>query len=157
MIFQSLLSGSSGSQIDSQGSWVESCGKPAPESCSVSVKSPVLSKLEQQIRGDFNPEMNPFVKEVTGKQAHGDVNGVYRSECNSTKGKEWSDCLMDVSQISGPDGKSKSTPLSQIGFRDPASFGGGQQLTLLSVEVLEKSFFLSPFCLCFNKEQYNIS
>ncbi|CAL2232093.1 unnamed protein product [Prunus armeniaca] len=37
--------------------------------------------------------------------------------------------------ISGPDGRSKPTPLSQIGFRDPASVGGGQQLTLLSVEM----------------------
>lgn len=41
----------------------------------------------------------------------------------------------DISQISGPDGISKATPLSQIGFRDSASVGGMQQLTLLSVEV----------------------
>lgn len=41
----------------------------------------------------------------------------------------------DASQISGPDRKSKLTPLSQTGFRDPASMGGGQQLTLLSIEV----------------------
>ncbi|XP_038890095.1 DNA polymerase zeta catalytic subunit isoform X2 [Benincasa hispida] len=41
----------------------------------------------------------------------------------------------DISQISGPDGISKATPLSQIGFCDPASAGGMQQLTLLSVEV----------------------
>ncbi|XP_058193390.1 DNA polymerase zeta catalytic subunit isoform X2 [Rhododendron vialii] len=131
--------GSSGSQIGSQGSWVESCGKPVPEPGSVSVKSPILGKLKQQIRGDLNAEMNPLVKEVTGKQAHGDLNGVYRSESHSTKGKECSDCLLDMSQISGPDGKSKPTPVSQIGFRDPASFGGGQQLTLLSVEVQAES------------------
>ncbi|KAI8527302.1 hypothetical protein RHMOL_Rhmol12G0065400 [Rhododendron molle] len=132
-------SGSSGSQIGSQGSWVESCGKPVPEPGSVSVKSPILGKLKQQICGDLNAEMNPLVKEVTGKQAHGDLNGVYRSESHSTKGKECSDCLLDMSQISGPDGKSKPTPVSQIGFRDPASFGGGQQLTLLSVEVQAES------------------
>ncbi|XP_021772931.1 DNA polymerase zeta catalytic subunit-like [Chenopodium quinoa] len=41
----------------------------------------------------------------------------------------------DISQISGPSGQSKPTPLSQIGFRDPASVGAGQQLTLLSMEV----------------------
>ncbi|KAL4028957.1 hypothetical protein IC575_012175 [Cucumis melo] len=41
----------------------------------------------------------------------------------------------DASQISGPDGISKATPLSQIGFRDPASVGGIQQLTLLSIEL----------------------
>lgn len=42
----------------------------------------------------------------------------------------------EISQISGPDGKSGPTPLSQIGFRDPASMGAGQQLTVLSIEVL---------------------
>lgn len=42
----------------------------------------------------------------------------------------------EMSQISGPDGKSGATPLSQIGFRDPASMGAGQQLTVLSIEVL---------------------
>lgn len=42
----------------------------------------------------------------------------------------------EMSQISGPDGKSGPTPLSQIGFRDPASMGAGQQLTVLSIEVL---------------------
>uniref|UniRef100_A0A2N9F662 DNA polymerase zeta catalytic subunit N-terminal domain-containing protein n=1 Tax=Fagus sylvatica TaxID=28930 RepID=A0A2N9F662_FAGSY len=41
--------------------------------------------------------------------------------------------------ISRPDGKSKPTPLSQSGFRDPASVGGGQQLTLLSIEVQAES------------------
>lgn len=45
----------------------------------------------------------------------------------------------DFSQISGPNGKSKTTPLSQTGFRDPASFGCGQQLTLLSLEVIQKN------------------
>ncbi|KAF7135262.1 hypothetical protein RHSIM_Rhsim08G0103800 [Rhododendron simsii] len=141
-------SGSSGSQIGSQGSWVESCGKCVPEPGLVSVKSPILGKLKQQIRRDLNAEMNPFVKDVTGKQAHGYLNGVYCSESDSTEGKECSDCLLDMSQISGPDGKSKPTPISQIGFRDPASFGGGQQLALLSVEVLEKSFFFCALIKC---------
>uniref|UniRef100_A0A2N9FAW5 DNA polymerase n=1 Tax=Fagus sylvatica TaxID=28930 RepID=A0A2N9FAW5_FAGSY len=55
------------------------------------------------------------------------------------------DCDKDLpesgsgSHISGPDGKSKPTPLSQSGFRDPASVGGGQQLTLLSIEVQAES------------------
>lgn len=47
------------------------------------------------------------------------------------------DDSQDISQISGPNGKSSFTPLSQIGFRDTASVGCGQQLTLLSIEVLE--------------------
>ncbi|KAF7141185.1 hypothetical protein RHSIM_Rhsim06G0107400 [Rhododendron simsii] len=117
----------------------ESCRKSVPEPGLVSVKSPILGKLKQQIRGDLNAEMHPFVKDVTGKQALGDLNGVYRSESDSTKEKKTSDCMLDLSQISGPDGKSKPTPVSQIGFRDPASFGGGQQLTLLSVEVQAES------------------
>lgn len=64
-------------------------------------------------------------KETAMKQKKGD----------SIQGKAFSDWSQDISQISGPDGKSKATPLSQTGFRDPASVGGGQQLTLLSIEV----------------------
>ncbi|XP_021851160.2 DNA polymerase zeta catalytic subunit isoform X3 [Spinacia oleracea] len=45
----------------------------------------------------------------------------------------------DISQISGPSGQSKPTPLSQTGFRDPASVGAGQQLTLFSIEVQAES------------------
>lgn len=47
----------------------------------------------------------------------------------------------DFSQISAGDEKDKLTPLSQIGFRDPASTGDGQQLTILSIEVLLRSLF----------------
>ncbi|KAK4772724.1 hypothetical protein SAY86_014499 [Trapa natans] len=45
----------------------------------------------------------------------------------------------DISQISGPDRKSGSIPLSQLGFQDPASVGAGQQLTIMSVEVQAES------------------
>ncbi|XP_017258857.1 DNA polymerase zeta catalytic subunit isoform X2 [Daucus carota subsp. sativus] len=45
----------------------------------------------------------------------------------------------DTSQISAPDGKSKLTPTSQIGFQDPASAGGSQQLTIFSIEVQAQS------------------
>ncbi|KAG8099150.1 hypothetical protein GUJ93_ZPchr0013g35749 [Zizania palustris] len=45
----------------------------------------------------------------------------------------------DFSQISAGDEKDKLTPLSQIGFRDPASTGCGQQLTIISIEVLAES------------------
>ncbi|KAM0040492.1 putative DNA-directed DNA polymerase [Helianthus debilis subsp. tardiflorus] len=44
----------------------------------------------------------------------------------------------DVSQLSGPECK-KLTPLSQAGFRDPASIGAGQQLTMFSIEVQAES------------------
>ncbi|XP_071725509.1 DNA polymerase zeta catalytic subunit [Rutidosis leptorrhynchoides] len=44
----------------------------------------------------------------------------------------------DISQISGPEGK-MLTPLSQAGFKDPASIGAGQQLTMFSIEVQAES------------------
>ncbi|XP_020571200.1 DNA polymerase zeta catalytic subunit-like [Phalaenopsis equestris] len=49
--------------------------------------------------------------------------------------------MHDFSQISGPEKyeNSNTTPVSQIGFRDPASFGGGQQLTLISMEIQAES------------------
>ncbi|KAI4349976.1 hypothetical protein L6164_010509 [Bauhinia variegata] len=53
--------------------------------------------------------------------------------------KKCLDGSQDISQILAPYEKLKSTPLSQIGFRDPASVGGGQQLALLSIEVLAES------------------
>ncbi|KAK9070718.1 hypothetical protein SSX86_011120 [Deinandra increscens subsp. villosa] len=45
---------------------------------------------------------------------------------------------LDISQLSGPEGK-KLTPLSQAGFKDPASSGAGQQLTMFSIEVQAES------------------
>ncbi|XP_027350096.1 DNA polymerase zeta catalytic subunit-like isoform X2 [Abrus precatorius] len=60
-------------------------------------------------------------------------------EEQTERAKAWLDGSQDISQISGPDGKSGLTPLSQIGFRDPASVGCGQQLTLLSTEILAES------------------
>lgn len=43
----------------------------------------------------------------------------------------------DVSQITAPSpAKGHLTPLSQSGFRDPASVGAGQQVTLMSIEVV---------------------
>lgn len=41
----------------------------------------------------------------------------------------------DRSQITPPSPVGGGTPVSQVGFRDPAIAGGGQQLTLMSIEV----------------------
>ncbi|KAK3127981.1 hypothetical protein QOZ80_7AG0580980 [Eleusine coracana subsp. coracana] len=60
------------------------------------------------------------------------------SALSNKEGKHLDD-WRDFSQISAGDEKDKLTPLSQIGFRDPASVGGGQQLTILSIEVLTES------------------
>lgn len=62
-----------------------------------------------------------------------------QDESTSVKAKEYTKVSQDISQISGPSRPSKLTPLSQIGFRDPASIGAGQQLTLLSIEVQAES------------------
>ncbi|OVA15023.1 DNA-directed DNA polymerase [Macleaya cordata] len=60
-------------------------------------------------------------------------------EGSNAKEKGHMEIWQDVSQISGPDARSKLIPLSQTGFRDPASVGAGQQLTLLSIEVNAES------------------
>ncbi|KAL6964779.1 DNA-directed DNA polymerase [Sarracenia purpurea var. burkii] len=128
---QSSPKGSSCSQNSSHGSLINSCKRPLSEFGSVSgMEPPILGQLNQQADGDLNSETIPFGKGATA---------MCQSGCNITKRKECSDGLLDISQISGPDGKSKATPLSQIGFRDPASFGEGQQLTLLSIEVQAES------------------
>ena len=78
-------------------------------------------------------------------------------EQDAGKVKASSDYSIDISQISGPDGRSKPTSLSQIGFWDPASVGCGQQLTLLSIEVCLVllstflSFILYNYCLLFTE------
>lgn len=88
------------------------------------------SSLKESPQNLQNREVNPFHDVVSKESAS--------SEGNPNV-KEGSDNFQDFSQISGPDEKSKLTPLSQIGFRDPASVGGGQQLTLLSIEVSAES------------------
>ncbi|XP_017436160.1 DNA polymerase zeta catalytic subunit isoform X6 [Vigna angularis] len=74
---------------------------------------------------------------------HEDAESEQSPECNregqTERVKTLLDDSQDTSQISAPDGKSIYTPLSQIGFRDPASVGCGQQLTLLSIEILAES------------------
>lgn len=95
--------------------------------------SHVKPVLEQQHEIHDNPtaRKNAFHNEVTEK-TQGKGNIVRVKKCTGSS--------QDISQISGPEEKSKPTPLSQIGFRDPASVGGGQQLTLLSIEVAQFTF-----------------
>ncbi|RLN35611.1 DNA polymerase zeta catalytic subunit isoform X2 [Panicum miliaceum] len=67
------------------------------------------------------------------------VGDVMESTLLSKKESKQLDEWHDFSQISAGNEKDKLTPLSQFGFRDPASIGGGQQLTILSMEVLTES------------------
>ncbi|KAH6762547.1 recovery protein 3 [Perilla frutescens var. hirtella] len=106
----------SGDMVDSQDSQAYDSNSILPESASVSMcdKKPKLNQLPEHNQENSNMEGKDFAE---------------------TKRKLETGCLPDISQISGPDKKMRLTPLSQIGFRDPASVGQGQQLTLLSVEV----------------------
>lgn len=60
-----------------------------------------------------------------------------QNDGKNVKEREFAENWHELSQISGADMKSNLTPLSQTGFRDPASVGAGQQLTLLSIEVCD--------------------
>lgn len=93
--------------------------KSSPKCGSIDDVLPILHQGSQENHGNHETERTEIV------QREGDA----------VKVQTCSEYPQDSSQISGPDGRSKPTPLSQIGFRDPASIGGGQQLTLLSVEV----------------------
>ncbi|GAB2277491.1 DNA polymerase zeta [Dionaea muscipula] len=70
------------------------------------------------------------------EQGKGDVTAVaMQDEQGILKLEDKTQTSQDNSQISGPSWRSPLTPLSQLGFRDPASVGRGQQLTLISIEV----------------------
>ncbi|KAK2640409.1 hypothetical protein Ddye_028204 [Dipteronia dyeriana] len=91
---------------------------------------PVLEELHPETDGRVDIESNSDPKEEKI---------MLQSEGCIAEENACTDCLQDISQISGPDGRSRPTPLSQIGFRDPASLGAGEQLTLLSIEVQSES------------------
>ncbi|PON37843.1 DNA polymerase zeta catalytic subunit [Trema orientale] len=113
------------SQIGTSSSLIGSptCNKASPESGSISHQQHIWAQQSEDNCDNIDTTRDLTCNEETA---------VMQREGNSEKVKVYS---QDISQISGPDGRSKPTPLSQIGFRDPASVGGGQQLTLLSIEV----------------------
>ncbi|TYI16304.1 hypothetical protein ES332_A08G245600v1 [Gossypium tomentosum] len=126
------------------------------ESPPLTGSSECLIALENSLPVNYNEDLiETTSKYHTGpiwEQGHPEKNVVLGSEvkpccdestCLSegkvTKVNSCSNGSQDLSQISGPDGKSMPTPLSKIGFRDPASVGAGQQLTVLSLEVHTES------------------
>ncbi|KAJ8772040.1 hypothetical protein K2173_027217 [Erythroxylum novogranatense] len=99
--------------------------KASTESGSASHLMPTLDEIQQ---GNDDHDVGfDHSGDRTEKMLQNEGNVVPRNVCAHE--------LVDMSHISGPDQRSRPTPLSQIGFRDPASVGAGQQLTLLSVEV----------------------
>ncbi|EYU26433.1 hypothetical protein MIMGU_mgv1a0195131mg, partial [Erythranthe guttata] len=100
-----------------------------PSRESVDSNSPLTSSASYEEKSDFNQ-----LHELNQDNCHTEV-----KIRNEAKKKISTGFSQDISQISGPDKMVRLTPLSQIGFRDPASVGQGQQLTLISIEVLAES------------------
>lgn len=94
------------------------------------VTGPILGQVKKEDQGSHVTSVQP---------SHTGMATVSETEGNLMDAKPCAVFSQDISQISGPDAKSKPTPLSQTGFRDPASLGGGQQLTLFSIEVQAES------------------
>ncbi|OMO99194.1 hypothetical protein COLO4_13444 [Corchorus olitorius] len=110
----------------------------SPVNCNEALTEPDSKYLMGSMLDQGHPEKNVvFGSEV--KSCGNESIATCQSEGYIRKVNECTNGSQDLSQISGPDGKSRPTPLSQIGFRDPASIGAGQQLTLLSLEVHTES------------------
>lgn len=101
---------------------------------------PIQDQAQKEIHQNVNSEFHP---------SHDEVQKPLHSEENNAKKNAGVDCSLDLSQISGPCERSNPTPLSQIGFRDPASIGAGQQLTLLSIEVTADAASTTHDSLCY--------
>lgn len=117
---------------------------PSPES----VSQWLVQEGKQNIKNDQIDHNSPQKRCIADSKidAPEASKGMKENMSSEVKGKEanvtgsWN----EFSQISGPDDKGKFTPLSQIGFQDPASVGGGQQLMIISLEVC---IFLLVICM----------
>lgn len=116
----------------------DACAEPLPVGSVSHVKTVPVQQIHD-IRANLNAEKNDL---------HNELREITLGQGNIVKGKTGTGCSLNLSQISGPEEKSKTTPLSQIGFRDPASDGGGQQLTLLSIEVALVAIFSIHYDCC---------
>ncbi|MCD7446604.1 hypothetical protein HAX54_010796, partial [Datura stramonium] len=115
---------------ESQDSQATFGDQPLMDSASASEPNPNQLQAKENCQESNSVQMNPVVPDARIKQQ--DEENILKCE-PSMRGSQ------DLSQISGPDRKSRLTPLSQTGFRDPASIGCGQQLTMLSIEVQAES------------------
>ncbi|CAN4108758.1 unnamed protein product [Withania somnifera] len=113
---------------ESQGSESTFVDQPLMDSASASEQNPNLHANEDGQESN-SVQMNLAVPASRIKQGEEII-----LKCEPSIGGS-----QELSQISGPDRKSRLTPLSQTGFRDPASIGCGQQLTILSIEVQAES------------------
>ncbi|CAL8994832.1 unnamed protein product, partial [Prunus brigantina] len=79
------------------------------------------------VKDDVRPVLPQGSQENHGNGYETERKEIVQREGDAVKVQTCSEYSQDSSQISGPDGRSKPTPLGQIGFRDTASVGGGQQ------------------------------
>jgi hypothetical protein len=96
-----------------------------------------IHKISKNLQfGDGNSPVNGPIKRFPNAKLHKEI-------ANQESPRIW----QDISQISAPSpAGAKQTPLSQTGFRDPASVGAGQQVTLMSIELnLKKSNVFAHF------------
>lgn len=126
ILIKHLTFSSGSSELVSQKVPRIKCNMTLTKSGSVAHLAPSLDQAPQEVDTNLNAESH----------RGDDIQSKLKSEVNIIKLNSCTDSPVGISQISGPDKRSRPTPLSQIGFRDPASVGAGQQLTLLSVEVL---------------------
>lgn len=121
-----FIAGSLGNSIDSHGSLAAARRDPMLNSGLLPRDDTIIAQVKQQFEGIHNAGLRPL---------HSDSTKMSKNEVTTSFVKQDTCFSEDTSQISAPDGKSKLTPSSQIGFRDPASVGDGQQLTIFSIEV----------------------
>ncbi|XP_050223350.1 DNA polymerase zeta catalytic subunit [Mercurialis annua] len=125
-----LLSTQDSFEIGSHGSFCVYGNEVSVESHSVSHTIPIEDQVQRKKHQNSNSEFHPN---------HDRLQRLLLCEESNAKPNTSTDCSVDLSQISGPNERSRPTPLSQTGFRDPASTGAGQQLTMLSIEVQAES------------------
>ncbi|KAJ8529505.1 hypothetical protein K7X08_036340 [Anisodus acutangulus] len=104
--------------------------QPLMDPASASEPNPDQLQAKENNQKSNSVQVDPVLPDARRKQQDEEI--ILKCE-PSMRGSQ------DLSQISGPDRKSRLTPLSQTGFRDPASIGCGQQLTILSIEVQAES------------------
>ncbi|PHT98415.1 DNA polymerase zeta catalytic subunit [Capsicum chinense] len=104
--------------------------QPLMDSASASEPNTNQLQAKENCQESNSVQMNPGVHDARMKQQDEEIILKYNPSLGGSQ---------NLSQISGPDRKSRLTPLSQTGFRDPASIGCGQQLTILSIEVQAES------------------
>ncbi|KAG2322148.1 hypothetical protein Bca52824_015361 [Brassica carinata] len=122
--------------FDSVSQWISNNKGPGDSNID-SEKQPLGDDQEMSVSEHGEQRDNVFVNSESNAYTESEIDLISKGKFVNLNLQ--TTVSQEMSQISGPDGKSGATPLSQIGFRDPASMGAGQQLTVLSIEVHAES------------------